>query len=276
VKEENPMSPKSNVNNKEESFNNVEEKEDIFMSKLKDEGVKLLDEFGVEFKDVLGKYVEKEIPTIIVRDLFPNFDRGSNQHKFLQNLRSNNIARTDKGRPWSKERTIIFSSKGVDIANSCGLKLKQLVFFSYSHNDYEWLERVRKHFGVLYHDTFLEPWDDRDLKPGTNWKEEIQLALERARATVLLISPDFLNSDFIRDGEIRKILEIKSKSAELKYEIFPIIVWPCAWRVLPWLADTQVTPANGKTLGDLSPIECDHILAKVAEDIADVLGVNRS
>lgn len=80
------------------------------------------------------------------------------------------------------------------------------VFISYSHADKEWLERLRRHLKPLDREGRLECWDDTHIRPGDDWKQEIQNALDTAQVAVLLISADFFASDFIlnpavgRDG----------------------------------------------------------------------------
>lgn len=67
------------------------------------------------------------------------------------------------------------------------------VFVSYSHNDREWLERLRVHLKPLRGQ--IDLWDDTRIKPGAVWYEEIKRGLEGARAALLLVSADFLASD---------------------------------------------------------------------------------
>ena len=76
-------------------------------------------------------------------------------------------------------------------------KLK--VFISYSHKDRVWLDRLRVHLEPLVRDYNLEVWDDTEIDAGKEWSFEIENALKTSQVSVLLISADFLASDFINE-----------------------------------------------------------------------------
>jgi hypothetical protein len=76
------------------------------------------------------------------------------------------------------------------------------IFVAYSQGDSAWLERLKTHLRPLVRGGTLELWEDTQLKPGTRWREEIEQALGRASVAVLLISADFLASDFIAGIEL--------------------------------------------------------------------------
>ena len=86
------------------------------------------------------------------------------------------------------------------------MKNKPKIFISYSHKDEAWKDRLVSHLGVLAKQGTLEVWDDRRIAAGDDWQTEIEQAIETCHIAVLLISADFLASDFILGlGRCRQI-----------------------------------------------------------------------
>jgi tetratricopeptide (TPR) repeat protein len=139
------------------------------------------------------------------------------------------------------------------------------VFISYSHKDEEWKDRLVTHLGVLQHQGLLDVWDDRRIETGTDWYPEIQAAMAGAGVAILLISANFLTSQFILGEEVPRLLERRNKEG---LRIFPIIVKPCAWQQVNWLARMQARPTDGRPLSAGSDYQIDADLAAIAEEIA--------
>lgn len=83
---------------------------------------------------------------------------------------------------------------------------RQSVFISYSHYDREYLERLLVHLKPLERAGLIDLWVDTRLRPGDSWKKEIEVALDRSTVAVLLVSADFLASDFISSNELPSLL----------------------------------------------------------------------
>ena len=100
------------------------------------------------------------------------------------------------------------------------------IFISYSHKDEEYMDRIHIHLKPLKRKGLIDVWVDKEIKAGDYWKNEIEKALQNSNVAVLLISADYLASDFIVENELPPLL----KNAENKgTRIIPVIIKPCGF-----------------------------------------------
>lgn len=95
------------------------------------------------------------------------------------------------------------------------------IFISYSHKDAKWLKRLKPFLQPLVRDEELKIWSDTDIKPSSDWHASIQKALSEANAAILLISQDFIASDYIKNNELPQLLNAASDRG---LRIFPVFV----------------------------------------------------
>jgi tetratricopeptide (TPR) repeat protein len=138
------------------------------------------------------------------------------------------------------------------------------VFVSYSHQDERWKDRLVQQLRVLEPEGVLEVWDDRRISPGNDWLPEIEQAMGRAVAAVLLISADFLTSEFIQGQEVPRLLERRRSEGLL---VLPVIVRPCDWRGVEWLAKINCWPMDGRALSTLPKAKADQYFAELVAEI---------
>jgi len=143
------------------------------------------------------------------------------------------------------------------------------VFISYSHKDEAWKDRLVIQLGVLQRQGLLDLWDDRRIAAGEDWHGEIRAAMGQATVAVLLISADFLTSQFILGEEVPNLLQRCDTEG---LHIYPIIVRPCAWKAVKWLSRIQVRPKDGRPLAAGNEYQIEADLAAVAEEIAALMG----
>jgi len=145
---------------------------------------------------------------------------------------------------------------------------KNTVFISYSHRDESWKDRLVRQLRVLQRQGLLDVWDDRRIGGGEDWRAEIDAAMARARVAVLLVSADFLSSDFILDEEVPRLLQ-RRKSEGVR--VIPVIVRPCDWLAVGWLAEIQTRPRDGRPLSAGNEHQVDSELATLAAEIRELL-----
>jgi hypothetical protein len=142
------------------------------------------------------------------------------------------------------------------------------VFISYSHKDKVWKDRLLTHLQISEKEGLLELWDDRRIAAGTEWHSGIQTAIDTADIGILLISADFLVSDFIRGEEIPRMLERRSKNG---MRLFPVMVRSCDWQIVSWLAPIQIRPTGARPLADFRGDRRDAEMAAIAREVRGIL-----
>lgn len=116
-----------------------------------------------------------------------------------------------------------------------------IVFISYSHTDTELCQKLETHLAVLKREGVIDLWYDRRILPGTEWEREIDRHLEEAQIILLLVSSDFIASDYCYKIEFRRASE-RHEAGEAR--VIPIILRACYWERTP-LGQLQVLPNEG-------------------------------
>ena len=105
------------------------------------------------------------------------------------------------------------------------------LFFSYSHRDETLRDELEIHLTMLKRQGVITTWHDRRIGAGKEFGKEISHYLEEAEIILLLVSPDFLASDYCYDVEMARALE-RHKGGEAR--VIPVILRPCDWHSAPF------------------------------------------
>jgi TIR domain len=144
------------------------------------------------------------------------------------------------------------------------------LFFSYSHKDEILRNELVNHLRILTREGVIASWDDRKVLPGDEWDHQIHAQLQAADIVLLLISVDFIASDYCNDVEVRIALQ---RHAEGDVCVIPIILRAVDWTRAPF-SKLQALPTNGKPITNY--VDRDEAFLDVAQGIRQVAETMRA
>jgi hypothetical protein len=122
------------------------------------------------------------------------------------------------------------------------------LFIAYSHKDEEWRKALDPSLKIMERSGHIKRWHDREIAPGDDWRKEIDKNLSRAQIILLLISRDFLASDYCHDIELQKAMKRHDAGDAV---VIPIIFRSCQWQDTQ-LGRLQALPRDSKPVRDWS------------------------
>lgn len=143
------------------------------------------------------------------------------------------------------------------------------LFFSYAHEDENLRDELAKHLSILRRQGIISEWYDRDITAGSEWANAIDDNLDTADIILLLISPDFIASDYCYDTEMTRAMERHEAGEAL---VIPVILRPTRWSGAPF-SKLQALPKNAKPVTswpdqDEAFLYVAEAIHKVAEQMA--------
>jgi hypothetical protein len=142
-------------------------------------------------------------------------------------------------------------------------------FISYSHRDDEFRHQLLAHLAPLRQSGSMVEWHDRKLEPGDDWNASIDERLGAASLFLLLVSADFLASDYCQTVELKRALQ-RQRRGEVR--VIPVIVRACDWRQTE-LGKLQALPARGRAIA--SSAHPDEAWTEVVQGVSRILEAMR-
>lgn len=173
-------------------------------------------------------------------------------------------------RHWLLERAAEQARQSASVARKRPRSVgRSMVFISYSHKDEAEKDALLTQLRVLQRGTeMVEVWNDDEIGGGEAWEAAIEKAIQRARVAVLLITANFLSSEFILGNEVPRLLKRHEQEG---VTVIPVIARACAWRKIDWLQEMNVRPKNGRAIWGGPETRPDTDLAAIAEEVAAIV-----
>ncbi|WP_234683522.1 toll/interleukin-1 receptor domain-containing protein [Bradyrhizobium monzae] len=135
------------------------------------------------------------------------------------------------------------------------------LFFSYSHADEVLRDQLEKQLSVLKRQGVIEVWHDRRIGAGQDFAAEIDRHIETDDIILLLVSSDFLASDYCYESEMKRAMDRHDAGEAI---VIPVILRACDWRGAPF-GKLNATPPDGKPITQYP--DRDHALLEVAKAV---------
>jgi len=137
------------------------------------------------------------------------------------------------------------------------------VFISYSHKDKKFLEDLLTHLKPYVRSSSVSYWSDKQIAPGSKWLDDIKTAIGRAKVAVLLVTKDFLASDFINEVELGPLLK---GAADSRVRILWVLVRACSFKETALSRFQSIVAPPGKPLAEMKA-DRDGAWVKICEEI---------
>jgi tetratricopeptide (TPR) repeat protein len=123
-----------------------------------------------------------------------------------------------------------------------------LVFISYAHVDDALRAALRAHLSALERERLVQAWDDREILAGDEWADEIDARLNQADVILLLVTADFINSQYCYGKELARALERHHDKTD-RAIVVPVILRQCHWQNTLF-AKLQALPRDARPISD--------------------------
>ena len=140
------------------------------------------------------------------------------------------------------------------------------IFFCYAHEDEHLLNKLKAQLRPLQRRNVIDVWYDRNISAGTEWEHDIDQHLNSAQIILLLVSPDFMNSDYCYGIEMQRALERHERKEAV---VIPIILRHVYWQ--EEFGKLQVLPTDAKPVIDRHWHSIDEAFLDIVDGIRKVI-----
>src|SRR5215469_10136541 len=143
------------------------------------------------------------------------------------------------------------------------------LFYCYAREDKLLRDKLEKHLAWVKHRYHLTNWHDREILPGEDWEQAIDTHLNTADLILLLLSPDFMASDYCYGKEMQRALERHQAGT---CRVVPILLRPTYWEGAPF-SHLQLLPTDAKPFTRWSGRDeaFENVVAEINRTIEDLL-----
>ncbi|MCC6589485.1 MAG: toll/interleukin-1 receptor domain-containing protein [Bryobacterales bacterium] len=138
------------------------------------------------------------------------------------------------------------------------------IFYSYAREDAKYLDETRSSIAALRHQRRIEEWWDRRERAGVEWEQAIERELDRSQLVILLVSRDFIQSDYCHKEMTRALERQRNGSCA----VVPVLIRPCNWKIAGF-SHLNVIPVNAKPVSTWDTL--DEALEHVGEELTRVI-----
>lgn len=154
-------------------------------------------------------------------------------------------------------------------ASNARLQRNLPIFVSYAHADHNWLDRLRVHLRPLERNGRVKLWHDRKIRPGDDWRREIEQALHNSSVAILIVSSHFMASDFIYANELPPLVQRAKRDG---VSVFPLMVGHCLFDEDEFLSNFQTFNDPEWPLSRLDSPAVDRVLVNLAKAVLEISG----
>ena len=142
------------------------------------------------------------------------------------------------------------------------------IFVSYSHADKDVFDRLMVHLKPFKNLANIEVFADTNIVTDEHWRKRIRNEINNASVGILLVSPDFLASDFISEQELPILFAGRRKA---KKRLFTVFISPSSYKLHPELSDYQAFNDPKTLVSSLTSHQRDELFVRLCDEIRRII-----